>query len=80
MQNLVDTGFDCINNYTPADQLADFLNAINDAGNLPKTIIYSLNPADDEVIGTIIGCFRTVMPSERSSRVLHGGSMTIRPV
>lgn len=53
-----DTGYDCINNYTPADQLADFLNAVNEAGNLPKTIIYSLNPADDELIGTVIGCFQ----------------------
>ena len=53
-----DTGFDCISNYTPADQLADFLNAVNETGKMPKTIIYSLNPADDETIGTIIGCFQ----------------------
>lgn len=53
-----DTGYDCINNYAPAAELADFLNAVNEAGNLPKTILYSLNPNDDEVIGTIIGCFQ----------------------
>lgn len=53
-----DTGYDCINNYAPTAQMADFLNAlmVNDA--LPKTIIYSLNPNDDEAIGTIIGCFQ----------------------
>lgn len=53
-----DTGYDCINNYTPAAELADFLNAVNEAGSLPKIILYSLNPNDDEVIGTIIGCFQ----------------------
>ena len=53
-----DTGCDCINNYAPAAELADFLNAVNEAGSLPKTILYSLNPNDDEVIGTIIGCFQ----------------------
>ena len=53
-----DTGCDCINNYAPAAELADFLNAVNEAGSLPKTILYSLNPNDDEVIGTTIGCFQ----------------------
>ncbi len=53
-----DTGYDCINNYAPSSQMADFLNALNEAGQLPKTIIYSLNPNDDEAIGTILGCFQ----------------------
>ena len=53
-----DTGYDCINNYAPSSQMADFLNALNTEGALPKTIIYSLNPNDDEVIGSILGCFQ----------------------
>lgn len=53
-----DTGFDCISNYTPADQLADFLNALASTDELPKTILYSLNPVDNAAIGTIIGCFQ----------------------
>ncbi len=53
-----DTGYDCINNYAPSGQMADFLNALSAAGALPKTIIYSLNPNDDEAIGTILGCFQ----------------------
>lgn len=53
-----DTGYDCINNYAPSSQMADFLNALNETGKLPKTIIYSLNPNDDEAIGTILGCFQ----------------------
>ena len=53
-----DTGFDCISNYTPADQLADFLNALAETNELPKTILYSLNPNDNQAIGTILGCFQ----------------------
>ena len=53
-----DTGYDCINIYAPSGQIADYLNALDQEGSLPKTIIYSLNPNDDEAIGTIIGCFQ----------------------
>ncbi len=53
-----DTGYDCINNYAPSSETADFLNAINEKGALPKTILYSLNPNDNEAIGTILGCFQ----------------------
>lgn len=53
-----DTGFDCISNYTPSDQMAEFLNAVNETGEFPKTILYSLNPADNEIIGSLIGCFQ----------------------
>ncbi len=53
-----DTGVDCINNYAPSAQLADFLNAMAEADTLPKTIIYSLNPNDNAAIGTILGCFQ----------------------
>lgn len=53
-----DTGYDCINNYAPSSQTADFLNALISTNELPKTIIYSLNPNDDEAIGTILGCFQ----------------------
>ncbi|MBR3638066.1 MAG: glucuronate isomerase [Lachnospiraceae bacterium] len=53
-----DTGYDCINNYAPSSQMADFLNALNKDNTLPKTILYSLNPNDNEAIGTILGCFQ----------------------
>ncbi len=53
-----DTGYDCINNYAPAAEIADFLNALNTTDQLPKTILYSLNPNDNAVIGTILGCFQ----------------------
>ncbi len=53
-----DTGFDCINNYAPSAQMADFLNALSVTNEIPKTIIYSLNPNDNASIGTILGCFQ----------------------
>ncbi len=53
-----DTGFDCISNNSPSWQLADFLNALALTDELPKTIIYSLNPNHNPAIGTIIGCFQ----------------------
>ncbi|MCM1256779.1 MAG: glucuronate isomerase [Roseburia sp.] len=53
-----DTGYDCINNYAPSAQMADFLNALNSTDEMPRTILYSLNPNDDASIGTIIGCFQ----------------------
>lgn len=53
-----DAGVDCINNHTPSAELADFLNALDITGELPKTILYSLNPSDNAAIGTVIGCFQ----------------------
>lgn len=53
-----DTGFDCIDNHTPAAEATDFLDALERAGALPKTVLYSLNPGDNAMIGTILGCFQ----------------------
>lgn len=53
-----DAGIDCISNDTPSSQLADFLNALDLTDELPKTILYSLNPIDNAAIGTVIGCFQ----------------------
>ena len=38
--------------------MADFLNALAETEQLPKTILYSLNPIDNAAIGTILGCFQ----------------------
>ncbi|MCR5311490.1 MAG: glucuronate isomerase [Lachnospiraceae bacterium] len=53
-----DTGYDCIRTETSSSSLADFLNALEKEDSLPKTILYSLNPADNESIGTVLGCFQ----------------------
>lgn len=53
-----DTGFDSIAPGHCADGLAPFLNALDSDRALPKTIVYSLNPNDNDMISTIIGCFQ----------------------
>lgn len=53
-----DTGFDSIGSSAPMGELADFLNALAVTDEVPKTVIYSLNPMDDAAIGSIIGCFQ----------------------
>ncbi len=53
-----DTGFDTTGDRTFAEDLAKILNALDETGELPKTILYCLNPRDNEVLGTIIGCFQ----------------------
>ncbi len=53
-----DTGYDCINTYSSSAEMADFLNSMNATDELPKTIIYSLNPIDNAAIGTVLGCFQ----------------------
>lgn len=51
-------GIDCINENGFTSEVADYLNALCRTGELPKTILYSLNPTDNAVIGTILGCFQ----------------------
>ena len=53
-----DTGFDSINDNNIVYPLANFLNALDATDSLPKTILYSLNPRDNYVLGTLIGCFQ----------------------
>ncbi len=55
----LDTGFDCINGASCAPQMASFLNHMQKQNALAKTIIFSLNPTDDAIIGTVIGCFQS---------------------
>lgn len=53
-----DTGYDSIDNYAPAATAADFLNSLIATDQLPKTVLYSLNPNDNAYIGTLLGCFQ----------------------
>ena len=66
-----DTGYDCINNYAPSAQMADFLNALSATNEIPRTILYSLNPNDDASIGTIIGCFQD---TAAAGKIQHGSA------
>ncbi len=53
-----DSGFDSIADGTVAVPLSRFLDALETRGNLPKTIIYTLNPRDNYLIGTMTGNFQ----------------------
>ncbi len=53
-----DTGYDAVSDLPIARKLGDFMDALQKEGMLPKTILYSLNPNDLEVLGTIMGCFQ----------------------
>jgi len=52
-----DTGFDSIGDFGQATALAQFLNRLDSEGKLAKTILYNLNPRDNEVMATMIGNF-----------------------
>jgi glucuronate isomerase len=53
-----DTGFDSIGDWPVASTMARHFDRLESAGKLPKTIIYNLNPRDNEVIATMIGNFQ----------------------
>lgn len=52
-----DTGWDSIGDFSQARSLSKFLNRLDTNNKLAKTIIYNLNPADNEVMATMIGNF-----------------------
>ena len=52
-----DTGFDSIGDFSQARGLSGFLNALDNTNQLTKTIVYNLNPADNEVFATMVGNF-----------------------
>ena len=53
-----DTGFDSIGDWPQAGPLARFLDRLDDKEKLAKTILYNLNPADNELMATMIGNFQ----------------------
>ena len=53
-----DTGFDAIEDQTFAKKLSMLLDKLDSTDELPKTILYCLNPRDNEVLATIINCFQ----------------------
>ena len=52
------TGYDAIADFPQAVALARFLDRLDAAGKLAKTIVYNLNPADNEAFATVIGSFQ----------------------
>jgi glucuronate isomerase len=52
-----DTGWDSIGDFSQASALSKFLNKLDSEDKLAKTIIYNLNPADNELMASMIGNF-----------------------
>ena len=53
-----DTGFDSIGQWQTARSMARFLDLLDSEGHLTKTILYNLNPADNEMVATMLGNFQ----------------------
>lgn len=53
-----DTGFDSINDLCIAEPLSKFMDNLEYDDCLPKTILYTLNPKDNYVLGTMLGNFQ----------------------
>lgn len=52
-----DTGWDSIGDFSQAKALSKFMNGLDKKDKLAKTILYNLNPADNELFATMIGNF-----------------------
>lgn len=50
-----DTGWDSIGDFSQARSVAAFLNKLDSDNKLTKTIVYNLNPSDNELMATMIG-------------------------
>jgi len=52
-----DTGYDSMGDRSYAEPLAQLLNALSSRGNLPRTILYYVDPRDTEMLASMLGCF-----------------------
>ena len=53
-----DTGFDSIGQFNTSKAMSKFFNRLASEDKLTKTIIYNLNPADNEMVATMLGNFQ----------------------
>jgi glucuronate isomerase len=66
-----DTGFDTIGGQSYAHSMVRFFNNLEENASLPKTLIFSINPNDNAMIGTAIGCFQS---SEIACKIQQGSA------
>lgn len=66
-----DMGFDVISTRGCCEAIAGLLNAFQEQNAMPKVILYSLNPADNELLDTIIGAFQG---PEVPGKIQHGSA------
>lgn len=60
-----DSGFDSMGDWPAAEQLGRVLDALELEGRLPRTIVYTLNPRDNEVIASMLGNFQSAPTAGR---------------
>ena len=53
-----DTGFDSIGDWPSGEGMVKHFDRLDRIGKLPKTIIYNINPRDNELVATLIGCYQ----------------------
>ena len=53
-----DTGYDCIGDWSVTENLAKLFARLELEDKLPRCILYSLNPKDNEMLTTVMGCFQ----------------------
>lgn len=66
-----DAGCDCMGPALDSRPLAAFLDALDRDGLLPKTVLYSLNPNDNAMLGTLIGSFQS---GDAIGKLQHGSA------
>ncbi|MCI8423500.1 MAG: glucuronate isomerase [Lawsonibacter sp.] len=66
-----DTGFDMIAQNACGGAVAGLLSALDKADACPRTILYSLNPADNPLLDTLLGCFQS---GEIPGKIQHGSA------
>lgn len=66
-----DAGFDSIDDQLIARKLSRFLDSLAYRGELPKTVLFTLNPKDNYVLGSMLGNFQT---AEAQSKIQFGSA------
>ena len=66
-----DCGFDCIAVTDSSAALHRLMDAWDSTNQLPKTIVYSLNPADDQWLDTLLGAYQG---TEVPGKIQHGSA------
>ncbi|MBR3058891.1 MAG: glucuronate isomerase [Clostridiales bacterium] len=68
----INTGFDTISGYSDfVEPLANFMSILTLIDKLPRTILYSLNPNDNAMLDTLIGCFQD---GSSAMKIQHGAA------
>jgi glucuronate isomerase len=66
-----DTGYDSMGDYVHTEKLSAFLNKLDNTDQLTKTVLYNLNPADNEAFATMTGNFNS---GEIKGKIQYGAA------